>query len=89
VLAIIINNVSVMKKSVVLRLEYLAFVVSYNEFISTLLLCPDHHPEEKKLKVVSSALISVNPLCRSEKLVSYIRDRFEQHIAGTMSDEMR
>jgi len=78
------------KNGLVLRLEYQAFVVLFNDILGTLFLCPEHYPAEKKPALaIFSSLISSNPSFTSENVLNLLRARLSKHLIGTMSDEIR
>ena len=83
----------IIKKLIVPRLADMAFSASYKELLSNLLLCPNHHPEEKekKLDVIAHSSLRSNKsqfLNSSKNVISFARSRLEPFPAG-MNSKMR
>lgn len=82
-----------MEKFLVPRLEHLAFEVSFEEILSNLALCQDHHIDEEKKKTVkfASFLSPIRHTFTSEKLISFVRNHLDYYLYGEseMSDKMR
>lgn len=64
-------------------------MASYREILSNLLLCPDHRPEERRNMNTYSSLISLNPFLTSPNVLHFVRSRLNQHLIGTMNDDIR
>lgn len=77
------------KKFSVSRLEEIAFMASYREILGNLLLCPDHRPEDRRNMNTYSSLISLNPFFTSPNILHFVRSRLNQHLIGTMNDDIR
>jgi len=77
-----------MDKFFIPRLEEMAFEASYKMIMSTLLLCPDHHPVGQEIPWLT-LLTSFRPFSTSENVCSLVRSLLDYHLVGTMSDKIR
>ena len=77
------------RKFTVKRLEDIAFMASYHEILSNLLLCSKHRPEDRPNTNSYSSLISQNSFLSSKNILHYVRNRLSQSLVGTFNDEIR
>lgn len=77
------------RKFTVSRLEQIAFMASYREILSNLLLCSDHRPEERRHMNTYSSLISLNTFLNSCNILKFVRSRLNHYLIGTMNDDIR
>jgi len=77
------------RKFSVKRLEDIAFMASYHEILSNLLLCSKHRPEDRPNTNSYSSLISTNSFLTSENILRYVRNKLALSLVGTFNDEIR
>ena len=78
-----------MGKHSVKRLEDIAFWACYQDILSNLILCCEHRPESERHPITRSSLISSNPLFTSKNVLYNVRENLNQHLVGTLNDDIR
>jgi len=80
-------------KSLVPRLEQLAFTVSFEEILGNLYLCPDHCQKEKQfgqnIQFASLLPPKIRNSLTSENILNFVRKRLNYHLVGLVSDTTR
>lgn len=72
-------------------LECLAFNASCKEIVNNLLLCRDHHPEDKSCVSAPyfATYLSTVPSLTSENIINFMRKKLNYFLDGTANNIIR